>query len=330
MLRRYLPSVVKYTTGSDVEVVVADNGSTDESVEMLQSQFACVRVIRLDHNYGFAEGYNRALAMLDSAYCVLLNSDVEVSDGWLSTLLDYMDAHREIAACQPKILAWKSKEASESTGEAIAFEHAGAAGGYMDKLCYPYCRGRLLGDVETDQGQYDTVVPVFWASGACLCVRTSVYKEIGGLDARFFAHMEEIDLCWRMQCRGYRLVCVPQSVVYHLGGGALAYESPRKTYLNFRNCLLMIYKNLPANRMCGVMAWRFVLDYAAAAHLLVSGQGKNAWAVVRARWDFMRLRHESYFIQARRENLQKAIVPYPETIAQRSILWDYYFRGLRR
>lgn len=330
MLRRYLPSVVKYTTGSDVEVVVADNGSTDESVEMLQAQFACVRVIRLDHNYGFAEGYNRALAMLDSEYCVLLNSDVEVSDGWLSTLLDYMDAHREIAACQPKILAWKSKEASLSTGEAIAFEHAGAAGGYMDKLCYPYCRGRLLGDVETDQGQYDTVAPVFWASGACLCVRTNVYKEIGGLDARFFAHMEEIDLCWRMQCRGYRLVCVPQSVVYHLGGGALAYESPRKTYLNFRNCLLMIYKNLPAKKMCSVMAWRFVLDYAAAAHLLVSGQGKNAWAVVRARWDFMRLRHESYFIQARRENLQKAIVPYPETIAQRSILWDYYFRGLRR
>lgn len=330
MLRRYLPSVVKYTTGSDVEVVVADNGSTDESVEMLQSQFAGVRVIRLDQNYGFAEGYNRALAMLDSAYCVLLNSDVEVSDGWLSTLLDYMDAHREIAACQPKILAWKSKEASESTGEAIAFEHAGAAGGYMDKLCYPYCRGRLLGDVETDQGQYDTVVPVFWASGACLCVRTNVYKEIGGLDARFFAHMEEIDLCWRMQCRGYRLVCVPQSVVYHLGGGALAYESPRKTYLNFRNCLLMIYKNLPANRMCGVMAWRFVLDYAATVHLLVSGQGKNACAVVRARWDFMRMRHEAYFVDARRENIQKAIVPYPETIAQRSILWDYYFRGLRR
>lgn len=333
MLRRYLPSVLTYTQNADYEVVVADNGSTDDSLQVLD-EFAqqaatsgtTFRTLRLDRNYGFAEGYNRALAEIDSDYCVLLNSDVEVTAGWLDSLLAYLDSHPEVAACQPKVLSWLSKEESLKTGAPVRFEHAGAAGGYLDKLCYPFCRGRILEQVEEDKGQYDTIVPIFWATGACLCVRTYIYKECGGLDARFFAHQEEIDLCWRMQCRGYHLVCIPQSVIYHLGGGALAYESPRKTYLNFRNCLLMAYKNLPANRLHRVMAWRFVLDYAAAAHLLVCGKPKNAWAVVQARWDYQHMKRETYFVQARAENLKKAIVPYPETIAQCSILFAHYFK----
>lgn len=336
MLRRYLPSVLRYTNLPDCEVVVADNGSTDDSLavideivataDMSDEATATIRTLRLDTNYGFAEGYNRALSQIESDYCVLLNSDVEVTAGWLDSLLAYLDAHPEVAACQPKILSWLSKEESLKTGAPVRFEHAGAAGGYLDKLGYPFCRGRILDHVEEDKGQYDTITPIFWATGACLCVRTRIYKECGGLDARFFAHQEEIDLCWRMQCRGHHLVCVPQSVIYHLGGGALAYESPRKTYLNFRNCLLMLYKNLPAKKLCRVMAWRFVLDYAAAAHLLVTGKVKNAWAVVQARWDYLHMKREPYFVNARQQNIQKAIVPYPETIAQYSILFDHYFR----
>ena len=316
MLRRYLPSVVTRTQYEDVEVVVADNGSTDESLQVLQD-FRDVRVIKLDRNYGFAEGYNRAIALTDSEYCVLLNSDVEVTQGWLGTLLDYMDAHRETAACQPKILSWTDK---------TRFEHAGAAGGYMDKLCYPFCRGRILGDVEKDTGQYDTVADIFWASGACLCIRTEVYKNLGGLDADFFAHMEEVDLCWRAQCRGQKIACVPQSAVYHLGGGALNYENPRKTYLNFRNNLLMIYKNMPADRLRKVLFMRWVLDYAAAAHLLLSGKPKNALAVFQARHDYCKMRRTETFRAKRRENMTKAVVPYPASISQRSILFDHYFR----
>ena len=327
MLQQYLPSVVRFTSREDCEVVVADNGSTDNSLQVLSGAFSSVRVVRLDRNYGFAEGYNRALADISSDYSVLLNSDVEVTDGWLDTLLDYMDAHPDVAACQPKVLSWQSWQDSLLSGAPVRFEHAGAAGGYLDRLGYPYCRGRLLEQVEEDHGQYDTVADIFWATGACLCVRTHLYQELGGLDAAFFAHMEEIDLCWRMNCRGHRLVCVPQSVIYHLGGGSLHYEHPNKTYLNFRNCLLMLYKNLPANRLWCVMLWRFVLDYAAALHLLVTGKPRNAWAVVRARWAYQRMKRTALFRQARRDNMQKAVVPYPSVISRRSILFDRYFRN---
>jgi len=318
MLRRYLPSVVQYTTMADTEIVVADNGSTDDSKAVVEG-FPTVRWIALDTNYGFAEGYNKSLEGIESEYTVLLNSDVEVSEGWLTPLLDFMDSHKMVGATMPKI---------RSDRDRTKFEHAGAAGGYMDRLMYPYCRGRILGYVEEDKGQYDTIERVFWATGACLCVRTSIYKELGGLDKDFFAHMEEIDLCWRMQCRGYALYCIPQSVVYHLGGGALGYESPRKTYLNFRNNLLMIYKNLPTNRLIGVWMMRWVLDYAAALQLLLSGKGKNAWAVCQARCDFWKMRKAMRI--KRQENKEKAIVPYPETIANRSILFDYYLRGKRQ
>ena len=284
MLRKYLPSVIAHTKGA--EIIVADNGSTDESLEVLKNEFPSVRTIVLDKNYGFAEGYNRAISLLTShsetvslpEYVVLLNSDVEVTEGWLIPLLDYMEHHPEVAAVQPKIRSWVRRD---------YFEHAGAAGGYINALGYPYCRGRVLWKVEQDHGQYDDTVEVDWTSGACMCVRTRVYKDCGGLDASFFAHMEEIDLCWRMRNKGWKLACVPQSVVYHLGG-SLNYESPRKTYLNHRNNLLMIYKNKKHPR--GVLFVRFFLDYAAAFFYLLQGRWGAFKAVFQARRDYHKMR----------------------------------------
>ena len=287
MLRQYLPSVVRHTTLPDCEIIVADNGSTDNSLEVLAKDFPTVKTIVLDRNYGFAEGYNRAIEKLtavspqhsDPEYVVLLNSDVEVTEGWLQPMLDYMDTHADVAAVQPKIRSWRRKS---------HFEHAGAAGGFLSRLCYPYCRGRVLWHVEEDKGQYDTTTDVDWTSGACMCVRTSVYKECGGLDAAFFAHMEEIDLCWRMRNKGWRLVCLPESVVYHLGGGSLHYDSPRKTYLNHRNNLLMIYKN--KQHPFGVLSVRCVLDYAAALFYLLQGRWGACKAVFEARRDYRKMR----------------------------------------
>ena len=283
MLRHYLPSVVNSIQHSAIshqtEIIVADNGSTDNSLEVLKNEFPTVRTIVLDTNYGFAEGYNRAIAQVDSDYVVLLNSDVEVTEGWLTPLLDYMDSHPDVAAVQPKIRSDRNR---------AFFEHAGAAGGFINALGYPYCRGRILWHVEEDKGQYDTVTDVDWTSGACMCVRTNIYKECGGLDAAFFAHMEEIDLCWRMRNAGWRLVCIPQAIVYHLGGGSLSYESPRKTYLNHRNNLLMIYKN--KKHPFGVLFIRFFLDYAAAFFYLLQGRWPACKAVFQARRDYHRLR----------------------------------------
>ena len=277
MLRTYLPSVIAHTKGA--EIIVADNGSTDDSLEVLHKEFPSVKTIVLDTNYGFAEGYNKAIEQVDSEYVVLLNSDVEVTEGWLSPLLDYMTAHPEVAAVQPKIRAWRERD---------RFEHAGAAGGFLSWLGYPYCRGRRFGRVEQDHGQYDTIAEIDWTTGACMCVRTSIYKECGGLDAAFFAHQEEIDLCWRMRNKGWKLACIPQSVVYHLGGGSLSYDNPRKTFLNFRNNLLMIYKNRRFPWM--VLTLRFFLDYAAAAMFLATGKKGSAKAVYEARKEYKRMR----------------------------------------
>ena len=277
MLRTYLPSVIAHTKGA--EIIVADNGSTDDSLEVLHKEFPSVKTIVLDTNYGFAEGYNKALEQVESEYVVLLNSDVEVTEGWLSPLLDYMTAHPEVAAVQPKIRAWRERD---------RFEHAGAAGGYLSWLGYPYCRGRRFGRVEQDHGQYDTIAEIDWTTGACMCVRTSIYKECGGLDAAFFAHQEEIDLCWRMRNKGWKLACIPQSVVYHLGGGSLSYDNPRKTFLNFRNNLLMIYKNRRFPWI--VLTLRFFLDYAAAAMFLATGKKGSAKAVYEARKEYKRMR----------------------------------------
>ena len=316
ILRSFLPSVIHYSDGDDIEICVADNGSTDTSVAMLREEFPAVRLILLEQNHGFAEGYNLALNKVDAEYVVLLNSDVEVTEHWLEPLVVYMDAHPEVAACQPKIRSWHQKQ---------MFEYAGAAGGYIDRYGYPFCRGRVMGTTERDEGQYDTVVPVFWATGAALFIRLTDYTDVGGLDARFFAHMEEIDLCWRLRARGRGIVCIPQSVVYHVGGATLKKENPHKTFLNFRNNLVMLYKNLPDRELAGVMRVRCWLDYIAAATFALKGQLPNAKAVVRARREFKLLRDS--FRDTRAENLRKTSSHFiPERIKS-SILVQFYVKG---
>lgn len=316
MLRSFLPSVLRYSAADGVEVCVADNGSTDASVEMLRTEFPSVRVIVLNDNHGFADGYNLALQQVEAEYVVLLNSDVEVTEQWLTPLAAYLDTHPEVAACQPKIRSWHRK---------AEFEYAGAAGGYIDRYGYPFCRGRVMGVVEEDRGQYNTIVPVFWATGAALFIRLADYRQVGGLDGRFFAHMEEIDLCWRLRARGRGIVCIPQSTVYHVGGATLKKENPHKTFLNFRNNLVMLYKNLPATELPGVMRMRAMLDYVAALTFLLKGQADNAKAVMQARREYRKLRPQ--FLAVREENLKKTTCPsIPERIKS-SILWQFYAKG---
>lgn len=316
MLQRFLPSVLQHSDAEGVAVYVADNGSTDDSVALLQAQFPAVRLIRLDRNYGFADGYNQALKTIDAEYFVLLNSDVEVAPAWLDPLIGYMDTHPEVAACQPKIKSWHRKD---------YFEYAGAAGGFLDMYGYPFCRGRILHAVEKDAGQYDTVIPVFWATGAALFIRSADYWSVGGLDGRFFAHMEEIDLCWRLRARGRGIVCIPQSMVYHVGGGTLKKENPQKTFLNFRNNLVMLYKNTPDKALPHIMRVRFFLDYLAALQFLLKGGFPNAWAVFRARKDFHSSRKS--FLPDRLMNLKKTIDPFVPEQIKSSILVAFYVKG---
>ena len=335
VMQEFLPSVLAHTTLPDTEVVVVDNGSTDDSVAYLRSlettpeaRQAHLRIIPFAENYGFAEGYNRAINTLDSTFTVLLNSDVMVTSGWLQPILDYMQAHPDVAAAQPKILSYPSlKNHQEHPEQPVTFEHAGAAGGFIDRLGYPFCRGRIMNYVAPDNMQYDTLADIFWASGAALFVRTEAYHQAGGLDAAFFAHMEEIDLCWRLNSRGQRIVCVPQSVVYHLGGGALAYENPKKTYLNFRNNLLMLYKNMPAAQFVAVFACRLLLDYVAALHELLIGKPQQFMAVIRARKDYW-LMHRS-FADKRRENLRLAQPELRLPLSKRMIIFDFFLRHMR-
>ena len=316
MLQRFLPRVQEYSKGEGVEICVADNGSSDESVAWLETRCTDVRLIKFDKNHGFADGYNKALEQVEAEYAVLLNSDVEVTPHWLEPLAEYMDAHPDVAACQPKIRSERNKE---------YFEYAGAAGGYLDKYGYPFCRGRIFEVVEKDLGQYDTVQPIFWATGAALFIRLKDYREAGGLDGRFFAHMEEIDLCWRLRSRGRRIVCIPQSVVYHVGAATLKKENPRKTFLNFRNNLLMLYKNLPEKDLKHVMFVRGVLDRVAALVFLLKGEKAAAKAVLQARKEFKRIRPD--FDSSRKENLEKAVADaIPEKVAY-SILWKFHACG---
>lgn len=314
MLQKFLPKVVEYSCSGDVEVCVADNGSTDASRAWVSDAYPNVRLIILDKNYGFADGYNKALQQVEAEYVVLLNSDVEVTPHWLESMTSYMDAHPEVAACQPKIRAERSRE---------YFEYAGASGGYIDKYGYPFCRGRIFQVVEKDEGQYDTVVPILWATGASLFIRLKDYREVGGLDGRFFAHMEEIDLCWRLRSRGRGIVCIPQSVVYHVGAATLKKENPRKTFLNFRNNLLMLYKNLPEKELKKVLFVRGLLDWLAAFVFLLKGDGKNAKAVIQARKEFKRIRAD--FEASRAENLEKATSASIPEKAGYSILWKFHF-----
>lgn len=318
MMRRFLPSVVRYSEHV-AEVVVADNGSTDNSREVVRTEFPSVTLLELPQNYGFAEGYNRALALVDAEFFVLLNSDVEVTEGWLEPQLAYLDSHPEVAACQPKLLAWKDKG---------SFEYAGASGGYLDEYGYPFCRGRIFDCVEKDKGQYDDVAEVLWASGAALMVRSKDWKEAGGLDGRFFAHMEEIDFCWRLSCRGRSVVCVPAAKVYHVGGASLAQGNPRKTFLNFRNNLLMLYKNLPDRQLAKVMRVRLMLDYVAALKFLLGGDAPSAKAVVRARREYKKIKKD--FLKQREENISRMTVENPYGKFDFSLLWLHYIRGVNR
>ena len=314
MLRQYLPQVLEYSR-EEADVYVADNASTDDSVDMLKTSFPEVKLIILERNWGFAEGYNKALAQIDAEYYLLLNSDIEVTPHWLTPLISFMDAHPQVAACQPKLL---------SIFERDKFEYAGACGGYLDRYGYPYCRGRIFDVVEQDKGQYDEPAMIHWATGAALLVRSYIYKEVGGLDARFFAHQEEIEMCWRMRIRGYQLYCLPESVVYHVGGGTLPKSNPMKTYLNFRNNLTMLYKCLPQNDLRRVMTVRWFLDYLAAFQTLLL---KRNWgdfkAIYRARRDFKLWKKD--FVNDRQQIQQSRVAHDNYTPVM--LLWQYYAHG---
>lgn len=319
MLRTFLPSVLQYSQTEGVEVVVADNASTDNSLSILAENFPTVRVIKLTENHGFADGYNLALKQVEAEYYVLLNSDVQVTGHWLEPMVQYLDTHPEVAACQPKIRSWKYPD---------YFEYAGACGGFLDRYGYPFCRGRIMEVLEKDNGQYETVIPVFWATGAAMFIRSADYWEVGGLDGRFFAHMEEIDLCWRLRSRGRGIVCIPQSEVFHVGAATLKKDNPQKTFLNFRNNLVMLYKNLPGKELKQVMFIRGILDYIAAFTFLLKGQVASAKAVYRARCEYKRLKKN--FTSDRETNMKKTTLSYiPERI-KGSILVAYYLKRQKK
>ena len=316
MMRRFLPSVIEHS--SDVaDIIVADNDSKDDSLAFLKTEFPTVRTIILDKNYGFAGGYNRALEQVDYEYYMLLNSDVEVTEGWMERLIDFMDANPEVAACQPKLRAEHSRD---------MFEYAGASGGYIDRYGYPFCRGRVFDTVEKDQGQYDDPCEVMWATGAALMIRREDYWRVGGLDARFFAHCEEIDLCWRLCNLGRKIYCVPQSVVYHVGGGTLPKGNPMKTFLNFRNNLTMLYKNLPEAELVHVMRIRRVLDYVAAFKSLLLDRNLGEFkAVVNGRKAFKAWRKD---FDADRRQIQASRTSATDAMRKPySISWQYYVHG---
>lgn len=333
LLRHYLPYAIHHTPAELADVVVADNGSEDDSILIIKENYPSVRVLPLGSNLGFAEGYNRAISILSSEgydVVVLLNDDVRVTSGWLEPLVDYMESHPECAALQPKLLkdwSFDGIQTHNAQSAADTFEYAGACGGYLDSLYYPFCRGRIFDTLESDNGQYDLpegeAYRVMWATGACLMVKTELYKLAGGLDARFFAHMEEIDLCWRLRRLGYDIACVPQSKVYHKGGASLPQGDPRKTKLNFRNSLVMIWKNVPAEKRSSLLFKRKVLDGVAAINFLLHGQVANFNAVLKAHFEATEMIRKQYkaselvgFRQAEK---------FPEE--SKSILWEYYLKG---
>ena len=309
-LKDFLPPLVQHTP-SWAEIVVADNASTDHSTAFVKEHFPQVRIILNDKNYGFAQGYNVALRQIDAQYYCLLNSDVEVSPHWLEPIIDFLDKEAEVAVCQPKLLSFYDKE---------MFEYAGAAGGFIDKYGYPFCRGRIFNTLEKDTGQYDTVADIFWATGACMFVRAEIYHQLGGLDGDFFAHMEEIDFCWRVKNAGFRVMCCPNSTVYHVGGGTLPKKSSHKTYLNFRNNIILLCKNLPKRRLLWVFFVRFLLDNVAAVRFLFdSGVGDFA-AVYRAYFSFY---------GSLRKNIRKRNGIKHKKVTQiynKSIVFEYYLR----
>jgi hypothetical protein len=306
-LETFLPAVLKHSTGS--ELVIIDNGSTDASAKFIQENYPQVKLIQLNKNYGFCEGYNQGLKELSSDYYILLNSDVEVTPGWIDQIIEMMESDNKIAACQPKILSYSERS---------KFEYAGAAGGFIDWLGYPFCRGRIFNHLEEDFGQYDEPMQVFWASGACLFIKSHLFHEMGGFKPEFFAHMEEIDLCWRLQNAGYAIWCNPKSRVFHLGGGTLDRFNPEKTYLNFRNNLATVFSNMTILQLFLVLPMRVVLDLVAAASFLFTGGFRHFWAVFRAYFSLPGL------VKKRGSTGSGQVRLYP------SIVWATYIRGIRK
>ena len=316
-LKQFLPSII--ANSADCDVIVGDNNSSDNSINLLENSFPEVRIIKLDENYGYAGGYNKLIDQLDHEYIVLVNSDIEATPGWVNPLISILDSEPNVAAVQPKIRSYNNRK---------KFEYAGAGGGYMDKYGYPYCRGRVFDSIEEDTGQYDDTCNVFWASGACFVVRKSVFDKFNGFDDGFFAHMEEIDLCWQINNAGYSIKYCSESIVYHLGGGTLDYTNPRKTYLNFRNGWMMLIKNLPDNNRAKLLFTRWWLDIASIIFFLIHFQFKNSLAVFKAHiyvWQNLGI------IQSKRNkslnnNQEKAIT----TPANYSLAWEYYVKGKKR
>jgi len=311
-LEKYLPVAEMYSQLPDVELIVADNASTDDSVIYLKENHPHIRIIRLDENYGYAEGYNKALLQVDADYYVLLNSDVEVTEGWLQPMLGLMQQKPDMAACMPKI---------RSTADRTNFEHAGAAGGFIDRYGYTFCRGRVFHTVEKDNGQYDSEMEIFWATGACFMLRAKLFHETGGFDGNFFAHMEETDLCWRFKNAGYTIWYTPRSVVYHVGGGMLPPSSPLKTFLNYRNNLLMMYKNLPDKHRKRILFIRMTLDGISAIHPLIKGDVSVFKAVWKA--------HKSYRKLREKYNRKTGVISFPSCVYQRSVVYQYFIRGCK-
>ena len=315
LLEQFLPVASRYSITEDADLIVADNGSTDDSVEWVKAHHPEVKVLSFSENYWFAEGYNKAIAQTQYKYTILLNSDVEVTEDWTRPLLDFMRRNSDVGALQPKIRSWK---------ERTKFEYAGAAGGYLDKLGYPYCRGRLFDSIEEDRGQYDgKVVDVCWASGAALMVRTDIYLKVGGLDARFFAHMEEIDLCCRIHGAGYRVVAVPDAMVFHVGGASLAQGNPKKTYLNFRNNLLLLHKNMPIKEGSKKLFIRRLYDTLAWGMFMLKFDFKNANAVLKAHNDFRKMK--KLYTEHPDKNVLASLPG-----AERNIIIDYYLKRMKK
>lgn len=315
LLEQFLPSVVAHSQREWADVIVADNASSDDSIPFLTKEYPNIQVIRLDENYGFADGYNIALNQLSHNYFVLLNSDVEVTENWLDPIYHQFETDLSIAAAQPKIKAFHNK---------TEFEHAGASGGFIDYLGYPFCRGRILDAIETDTNQYNFEADIFWASGAALFIRADIYKKTGGLDGDFFAHMEEIDLCWRIKNQGYRIIVEPKSIVYHVGGATLPYQSPNKLFLNFRNNLFLLHKNLPNNKFYSTFLQRMILDGVAAIRFLLSGEVSNFSAVFKAHLSY-------YFMFSKMKQKRKSLVPLVvkkdhKEMYRNSIIFDFYLR----
>ena len=311
-LEKFLPSVIEHS--GEANIYVADNASSDDSVDFVQRTFPTVSVIETGGNLGFAGGYNAVLNNFTEDIFVLLNSDVQVTSDWIAPVVQLMAADSTIAACQPKILDYNNRH---------LFEYAGAAGGFIDKYGFPFCRGRIFDTLETDNSQYDTTMEVFWATGACLFVKKDAYKQLGGLDEDLFAHMEEVDLCWRLKRAGYRIMVEPRSKVYHVGGGTLSRSNPKKTFLNFRNGLEILTKNLSGSKLLPVLFIRMILDGIAAWKFLLSGHPSDFLAVFRA--------HLAFYYRLR-STLKKRSGKYPEHIQgiyQKSIVFEYFLRGKR-